>query len=307
MTIDYAHSNNALRHRFFRIKEGEQRYVNELFRSDHLEKADAFIIKKMIAPHELEIVRSIYTKVPNKMFVYDPDVNYFEDTYRDLITERHQQTADYYLSISQAQMCSSMYLVNVLAKRNPYWIPTCVPYREIKRYGLNKRLKVGWCGQASKAEDLLLVGSLFGKDSDFELVIVSNDRPVNLFLPSYTFVQYHEEIFENELRDIDIAISPRHLSNTYNMGHSELKIINWMSIGVPVIASPQPSYTQTIQHESTGYLAENIHQWIRCFSMLKDPAKRQEVGQAGYQHVRRWYSTDRISELFENMLDDLLS
>jgi glycosyltransferase involved in cell wall biosynthesis len=59
---------------------------------------------------------------------------------------------------------------------------------------------------------------------------------------------------------------------------SENRLTMKMAIGLPVIASPVPSYHAVIQQGINGYLATDRADWIALFDQLRDPKIRQSIG-----------------------------
>ena len=50
----------------------------------------------------------------------------------------------------------------------------------------------------------------------------------------------------------DFIFAPRDLSEPYNRGHSFFKIGVFLAIGIPVIASPIPSYKELVSGDKCG-------------------------------------------------------
>ncbi|MGA8148696.1 MAG: glycosyltransferase [Gallionellaceae bacterium] len=73
---------------------------------------------------------------------------------------------------------------------------------------------------------------------------------------------------------------------------SENRLTMKMSIGLPVIATPIPSYEPVIEHGVNGFFARSKRDWQECLIALRDPARRQEMGMAARASVEKKYSME---------------
>lgn len=73
---------------------------------------------------------------------------------------------------------------------------------------------------------------------------------------------------------------------------SENRLTLKMAMGLPVIATPIPSYEPVIDQGINGFLAHNPAQWLQYLSELRDPQLRQRVGQQARQTALAGYSMD---------------
>ena len=117
---------------------------------------------------------------------------------------------------------------------------------------------------------------------------------------------HHERVYEAMLR-ADIGVIPvdaaeRRLQPTAPVPSWQLKSENRltlkMALGLPVIATPIPSYEPVLQHGVNGFFASTSDDWGRCFGLLRDPALRVEMGQEARQSVLARFSVERQAALF---------
>jgi hypothetical protein len=71
---------------------------------------------------------------------------------------------------------------------------------------------------------------------------------------------------------------------------SENRLTLMMALGLPVIATPIPSYQSVIENGLNGFLAITRRDWTRCFNELRDPALREEMGARARRSVIERYS-----------------
>ena len=117
-----------------------------------------------------------------------------------------------------------------------------------------------------------------------------------------------------QMSDADIAIIPVDMIDDPVPGStlswwqvkSENRLTMQMSLGLPVIASPVPSYLPVIDHGRNGYVAATPKQWRACFDALRDPHIRREVGAQARASVSNRFSMDAQAATLVNVFDRLV-
>lgn len=71
---------------------------------------------------------------------------------------------------------------------------------------------------------------------------------------------------------------------------SENRLTMKMAIGLPVIATPIPSYEPIIQHGLNGFFASSRDDWIGRIEELRDPVRRRQMGALARESVLEKYS-----------------
>lgn len=71
---------------------------------------------------------------------------------------------------------------------------------------------------------------------------------------------------------------------------SENRLTMKMSMALPVIATPIPSYEAVIEHGVNGFLARSARDWTTCLQALRDPDLRREIGLAARKSVAHRFS-----------------
>jgi glycosyltransferase involved in cell wall biosynthesis len=173
----------------------------------------------------------------------------------------------------------------------------------------NKPVALGWTGTAANIEYLgLISGPLrrLAEEHAFELVVIAERmkplRKLDLHGVPVRFVQWSEEREIEDLRQFDIGLMPMPDSEwtRYKCG---LKIIQYMALRVPAVASPVGVNRDLITHGTNGFLADSIEQWFRTLErLIQEPELRGQVGNSGYQTVRESYSVDANLDKFVDAL-----
>lgn len=73
---------------------------------------------------------------------------------------------------------------------------------------------------------------------------------------------------------------------------SENRLTLMMATGLPVVATPIPSYEEVIEQGVNGYLAQDISEWMKYLSELRDPELRRQIGLQARRTALERYSMD---------------
>jgi glycosyltransferase involved in cell wall biosynthesis len=79
-----------------------------------------------------------------------------------------------------------------------------------------------------------------------------------------------------------------------------------MGLGLPVIASPVPSYLGVVEQGVNGYIARTPHDWLRAIDELRDPLRRHQVGAAARASVLERFSKIEQASRLVRVLNRLL-
>ncbi len=88
---------------------------------------------------------------------------------------------------------------------------------------------------------------------------------------------------------------------------SENRLTMKMSAGLPVVATPIPSYEAVINHGQNGLFASSAADWFRCLEKLRDPGLRREMGIAARLSVTNSYSKEEQAAKLIKVLNDTKS
>jgi glycosyltransferase involved in cell wall biosynthesis len=104
----------------------------------------------------------------------------------------------------------------------------------------------------------------------------------------------------NDLNQFDIGIMPLP-DNPWTRGKGGYKILQYMAIGIPSVASPVGVNSQIIDHGINGFLASQTSEWyLHLNELVSSPQKRLEMGIRAREKAVSNYS-------FQSYLPQLLS
>jgi glycosyltransferase involved in cell wall biosynthesis len=99
------------------------------------------------------------------------------------------------------------------------------------------------------------------------------------------------------LQGFDIGLMPLP-DDPWTRGKGGYKLLQYMAVGLPVVASPVGVNTQIVAAGDSGYLAGTEAEWEEHLErLLLDPARRGRMGRRGRQIVEDRYSLRRSADV----------
>ena len=174
-----------------------------------------------------------------------------------------------------------------------------------KEHKDTNNLTLVYCGYSKKAKDTLCIEEELKwvqREFGCKLLYLCERDPQIEHL-TYDFIKYEQSEIHKQLLLGDIMIAPRPMEGIEKLAHSVSKIAYPLSVGLPVIASPVPSYLETpviICNDSQG--------WKDAFrKLILNPDYRQELGTQGRQYVYNLLSLDVIGMRYKKSIEELLN
>lgn len=223
-----------------------------------------------------------------------------------------------------ARMCDGLIVGNDRLKEhfaplNPRVtvIPTCV---DLDHYparppdvSARSRLTLGWIGTAVNLVELRLVSPALralSSTTEIELCLISSRPPaadeVDLKGVEVRFVPWSASRAVSILHQCDIGLMPLHTDQPWNHYKCGLKLIEYMAVGLPAVASPVGVNSQIVTDGMNGLLAAGPEEWLAQLSRLTASASlRSTLGASARQTVGDRYSVQSQLPLYERTLREL--
>jgi len=238
--------------------------------------------------------------VLKKPIIFDFDDAIFLQNYNPV--NRFYRFFKFPLKINRVvQMSSAIIVANNFLKeyaekynKSVFIIPTAI---DTDIFSINKKvdrqLTIGWVGSQTASPYLELIFDAMQKLSqryDFILKIVG--AGCKIYIPGVK-VENKKWNLENEIEDfqsIDIGVYPLP-DNLWARGKAAFKAIQYMAVGVPVVASPVGMTKELIQDGINGFLANSNEEWIKKLAdLIEDEALRKKIGFNGRNTVEEKFS-----------------
>jgi glycosyltransferase involved in cell wall biosynthesis len=263
---------------------------------------DVVVIQKKTSfhPFELALMKRINPRI---VFDMDDAVMFHE-------LEHHQPlTGKNFLKfIRTVNHCAAVVAGNqFLAKfaepncKRVYVLPTPIDADryKVKEYGQpSEKVIIGWIGVAGNLHYLKRLEPVFqrlcAEFNNVQIKIVSNDF-IDMDGVRVIKEKWALDTEIESLRSFDIGIMP--LDDTHwARGKCGYKILQYMGVGVPVVASPVGINSEFIQHGKTGFLASSSDEWHWALrTLILEDQARKTFGLKGRGQVEQYYSQARFS------------
>src|SRR5262245_2887467 len=186
-------------------------------------------------------------------------------------------------------------------------VPTCVNparYPKLARHADDGTTRLVWIGSSSTLRGLVRATPLFEAIGRYvpgtQIKVICDAFPVFERLPVLP-VAWSEATEAHELANADIGVSwlPDDL---WSRGKCGLKILQYMSAGLPVVTNAIGVHSDMVEHGSSGFLVETKSDWIEAISTLAGDAQlRREMGRRGRQIIEERYNISRWATVLEQI------
>ncbi len=178
----------------------------------------------------------------------------------------------------------------------------------INQYLNNKKIVIGWTGTYSTKIHLDLLKEVFfrlAKRIDFKLRVIGNFT-YDIDGVDVESIQWSKINEVRDLQEIDIGVYP--LPNEkFVLGKSGLKAIQYMSFGIPTVATAIGTTIDIIENNVNGRLVNTDDEWIEnLYELIINPDLRKRLGQRAREDMLKKYSTKAIYNKYIKVLNATL-
>jgi glycosyltransferase involved in cell wall biosynthesis len=276
---------------------------------EDLEWCDVLVINRLGQPHVLEAVEA--ANRAGKMTVLEIDDDYWcinptNPAYEYWSTPGELEGLTTVVRACRRVTVSTEPLKRVLERfhsdvrvlpnmiPDPYW-PT-----EAKPPNMTDELVIGWAGSPTHYEDLADVSRVLPQILDqYPKVEVWFGGVYPGHFPEHERLRYLNavdvEVYAHMLYDFDIGIAPL-LDNRFNVAKSDLKLLEYSTIGLSVVVSRVIPYEKSVKPGETALFASNPKDWLRNLRrLIEDPPLRAQLG----ANARAWAETRLMSRNYQ--------
>ncbi|RYE58681.1 MAG: glycosyltransferase family 1 protein [Sphingobacteriales bacterium] len=180
-------------------------------------------------------------------------------------------------------------------------------YKPKTSYSIKDKFVIGWSGSHSTAKYLHLLDDVFidlAKEYQFKLMVMGD---ADFVIPGVEVeaIPWREEYEIEVISRFDIGVYP--LPNEeWVLGKSGLKALQYMSLGVPTIATGIGAIHRIVQDGQNGYLVNTKEEWkSRIISLFKNEQLRRDIGFKAVNTVEAAYSIQSNRQTYLNIINQL--
>ncbi len=238
----------------------------------------------------------------------------------DAVFQRYPEKFERLVAMADLIICGNHFIEEWARERNEstLLIPTCVAMAQYPEKDWSKAaghpVRVGWIGTTGNLMYFEVVASALralATRFDFELrVIVPDAAPLadlDLTGVNVCHVAWDKVTEVDQLREVDIGIMPLFFKNDWDRYKCGLKLIQYMAIGIPAVASPVGVNASIVSPGADGFLATTDDEWITHLGQLiENEELRRRIGAAARETAATKYSIEANFPRYEAALNSLL-
>lgn len=281
-----------------------------------LKKYDYIFLHREASPMGPPIFEWIIAKVLRKKIIYDFDDAIWLPNYSE--ANSFFQKLKYYGKVksiikwSDKVSTGNNYLAEFAKKINKNVVvnPTTIDtdnYHNPKLFSLQKSNKVviGWTGTLTTGKYLSFLIPILeqlSSEFDFEFHVISNEIPP-FPLKNLRFIEWKKETEIEDLLRFDIGVMPL-TDDQWAKGKCGFKALQYMSLGIPAIASPVGINNEIIDQGLNGFLCTTQKEWYDalCY-FLSNEENRQKMYDAARSKIISNYSVESNTSNFLNLFE----
>lgn len=169
-------------------------------------------------------------------------------------------------------------------------------------------LTIGWIGQGEHIRQLDQVLNALRTLQNTHSVcvkVVSSHQ----WLPDGLSVVNKTWVLQEEVADVqsfDIGVMPLNAQDPFLKGKCAFKAIEYMAVGIPVVATSVGANKKAIIHGETGYLVEKPEDWeLYLTRLIVEEDLRREMGRNGRRWIEAQYSLDATLPSYIELLTQM--
>jgi glycosyltransferase involved in cell wall biosynthesis len=168
---------------------------------------------------------------------------------------------------------------------------------------------VGWTGLSGNYPQLAhrAAGIARALERTGARFVVISDRPPPRSLAALKpeFVRWRPETEVADLAALDVGVMPLP-DGPYERGKCAFKLLQYMALGRPGVASPVGANSEVVTDRVDGFLPESDDAWQEALTLLiEDPALRQEMGARARARVEEAYSLAVVADRYKTLIETL--
>ncbi len=173
---------------------------------------------------------------------------------------------------------------------------------------VDKSITIVWIGLAFNFAYVEMLVPVFQRlQSEYDIVFrVICSRPP--LLPDVR-MEFRPWTYETEVEDLqksDIGVMPL-IDNEWAQGKCGLKLLQYMAVGLPSVASPVGVNCEIVREGDNGFLAKAAEDWYQHLALLcRDVELRKRVGRSARATVESQYSLNqwggRLAEHYKTIM-----
>jgi glycosyltransferase involved in cell wall biosynthesis len=248
------------------------------------------------------------------VFDFDDAIIYRDSNHRNQYSQARAWRFGQMMQRADHVIAGNEYLAGLAVSfgGHPTIVPTCVDDVRLTPMGRQRmggKVVIGWMGSRSTLmylEGLRKVfeelGRRYGASVVLKVVCDKFPGPMGVEVVERPW-SLADEL--EELRSFDIGIMPLR-DDVWTRGKCGFKLLQYMAVGIPVVASPVGVNNQIVIDGENGFLAKNRGEWTGVLgTLIEDMDYRRNVGILGRESLRGRYAVSDWAGRYAHLLEEI--
>jgi glycosyltransferase involved in cell wall biosynthesis len=260
--------------------------------------SDIVFLQKEVLPQAYPLIEEFIKKLNRKLvFDFDDAIFLLPPKRRSFLYNfRYKSSIPRILRMSDYVIAGNEYLKQYALRfnGNVEVIPTSIDTEIyfVKKKEKKDKINIGWIGSRSTIfylDRLRNVFTALAKRYNICLTVIGTgdyrvDGVETVALP------WRREREISDLQCFDIGVAPL-VNDDWALGKCGCKVIQYMGVGIPAVASPVGIHGKIINDGVNGFLADSDEEWIeRLSQLIENETLRERFGLMGRKTVEEKYS-----------------
>ena len=271
-----------------------------------LYKYDIVRIEKDFLPGTPVAIEFYIKYVLRKKIIFEMDDGVFLTNYPKSKTQR-------LISMVDTVIVGNRELENYAKKYNNdiFIVPTGVDFSIYKKIieshkSLNGTVIVGWIGSSSGLKFIKQIESallnLESEGLDFQFHIICNSD-IDMKIKNKRFIKWDRATADANMAKFDIGIMPLN-DDEFNKYKCGFKIIQYIAMSIPVVASPIGVNNEIINDGMSGYLAKTEFEWETYLrKLILSESLRKSFSNKALELNTNKFDTIKLQECYDDIYD----
>lgn len=230
------------------------------------------------------------------------------------------------MQLADTVIVGNQYLAEYAKKQNNKVIifPTVVLLEKYENsakksiYKESENFIIGWIGSKSTSKYILEILPVMQEfatlHNNVQFHFIGFDKSLlsekDIMEYRINIIPWSEESEIGEMMKFDIGIMPL-TDDPWSRGKCGFKLIQYMSCGKPVVASPVGENVNIVTQYENGFLATSKNDWMNAFeNLLNDKVLYSRIAENNKQKIKRNYNHEQIcleyQQLIKGIVDTLI-
>jgi glycosyltransferase involved in cell wall biosynthesis len=188
-------------------------------------------------------------------------------------------------------------------------VDTDIRYVPVNKYSNDTTVTLGWSGSLNTSKYFYLLEPVLRQLKEkfkFNILVIGDNR-VQINGLDIEAIEWNDTTEIKNLQRIDIGLYPLP-DEEWVLGKSGLKAIQYMALGIPVVATAIGANYRVIEDGVSGFLVKSEKEWVeKIGQLMENPSLRKSMGTAARKRAEQLFSIKANFPKYLNVIEKVLN